>query len=185
MNINSIAVLLGCAGLLVGGIGIVAQGKGQQSADIGTVPSARAAWPPHALVAGVEFYDEMVELLTLGSQPRRRAEVPQQQTQTVSQQQMQAGPQQQTQGVPPEGEANIRLIRTLRFPGSRRTQLVEIEFVDPGGRAYLRRYPVQQQVFAADDPRSEFEADRSALETYGYSPRRSRRYGRGYYRRRW
>jgi hypothetical protein len=168
MNINSISVLLGCAGLLVGGIGIVAQGNSQQSADIG-VQSARIAWPPHSLGAGVEFYEEMIELLSLGSQPRRRTEAP----------------QQRRQAVPPEGEASIRLIRTVRYPGSRRMQIVEIEFVDHNGQSYLRRYPVDSQTYASSDRRDQFEGDQPALEAYGYSPRRSRRYGRGHYRRWW
>jgi hypothetical protein len=169
MNINSISVLLGCAGLLVGGIGIVAQGNSQQSADVGAVQSARAAWPPHALVAGVDFHDEMVKLLSMGPQPRRRTEVP----------------QPQAQAVPPEGEANIRLIRTVRYPGSRRMLLVEIEFIDHNGQSYLRRYPVDSQAYASSDRREQFEADQPALETYGYSSRRSRRYGRSHYRRWW
>jgi hypothetical protein len=168
VNINSMSVLLGCAGLLVGSIGIVAQDISRQPADLGTVQSADAAWPPAASAAGVIFHDEMIDLLTLGATPRARAEPP---------------PQQQP--VPAEEETRVRHIRMMRAGGSRRAQFVEIEFIDEDGSSYRRRYPMGQQVFAASDQRSEFEADRSSWEAGGYAPRRSRRSGRGYYRRWW
>jgi len=178
MNINSIAVLLGCAGLLVGGIGLAAQTYSGPSAGVGPVQGARGAWPPHALVAGVEFYDETVQMIRMGPTPRRPADGPQSPARA-------AAPQSQAQSMPQDDETNIRLIRTIRSPGSRRAQLVEIEFVDQGGRSYRRRYPVEQRVLAAGNRGDEIEADRPALESYGYSPRRSRRHGRGYYRWRW
>lgn len=167
VNINSIAALLGCAGLAIGGIGLLAPEIDRQPTDAGAVQNAPAAWPPHALAAGVEFNDEMIELLTLGAKSRMRAE-----------------PVQREQAVPPEGDTSIRSIRMTRVGGTRRAQFVDIEFVDRDGRAHRRRYPIGQDTFAADDTR-EIEADRSALEANGYAPRRSRRSGRGHYRRRW
>jgi hypothetical protein len=166
VNINSISVLLGCAGLAVGGIGLLAQEIGRPP-GAEAVQSARAPWPPHALAAGVEFHDETIELLTLGAKPRARAE-----------------PARRQQAVPPEGEASIRSIRMMRVGGSRRPQFADIEFVDHDGRAYRRRYPIGQETFAAGDGR-DIDADRSALEADGYAPRRSRRSGRGHYRRWW
>ena len=167
MNINSISVLLGCAGLAIGGMGLLAHEIDRQPADAGAVPGARAAWPPHAVAAGVEFHDEMIDLLTLGAKPRVRAET--------------APP---TQAVPTEGETSIRSIRMMRAAGSRRVQFAEIEFVDQHGRAHRHRYPIGQDIFAAGGARDS-EADRSALEADGLEPRRSRRSGRGYYRRWW
>jgi hypothetical protein len=167
VNINSISVLLGCAGLAVGGIGLLAQEIDRQPADAGAVPSAGAAWPPPAAAAGVEFNDEMIALLTLGAKPRVRAET---------------APR--TQAVPTEGETSIRSIRMMRAAGSRRVQFAEIEFVDQDGRTHRHRYPIGRDTFAAGHPR-DTEADRSALEANGMEPRRSRRSGRGYYRRWW
>src|SRR5688500_5133926 len=63
VNINSISVLLGCAGLAVGGIGLLAQEIDRPPADTGTVQSAGAPWPPQAVAASVAFNDEMIELL--------------------------------------------------------------------------------------------------------------------------
>lgn len=165
MNINSISVLLGCAGLAIGGIGLLAQEIDRQPADTGVVQSTPAAWPPHALAARVEFNDEMIELLTLGAKPRTRAE-----------------PVPRAQAVPPEGDTHIRSIRMTRVGGSRRAQVADIEFVDQDGRTYRRRYPVGQETFAAGDARN-VQADQSASEANAYEPRRSRRSGRGYYRR--
>jgi hypothetical protein len=166
VNINSISVLLGCAGLAIGGIGLLAQEIDRQPADTSTVQSARAAWPPHALAARVEFNDEMIELLTLGAKPRTRA-----------------APVQQTQAVPPEADTHIRSIRMSRVAGSRRARVAEIEFVDQEGRTHRRRYPIGD-AFAAGSSR-ELEADQSASEVNEDAPRRSRRSGRGYYRRWW
>ena len=167
MNIDGLSVLLGSAGLLIGGIGLVAQDihdSNRQPANAEAIQSARAAsWPPHPLVAGVEFHDETVQLLSLGPQLRPRSG------------------QRRAQEASPDSEASIKHIRTLRASGSRRTQFVEIEFVDSSGRTYLRRYPVDRETFAAGDRRDDSEPDRPAAETYGYSPRRSRRS----YRRSW
>jgi hypothetical protein len=164
MNINGFSVLLGGAGLLIGGIGLVAQDihhSNRQSAYAEAVESPRAAnWPPHPLAAGVEFHDETLQLMSLGPQLRPRSG------------------QRRAQEASPDSEASIKLIRTLRVPGSRRTQFVEIEFVDSSGRTYLRRYPVERETFAGGDRREELEPDRPAAETYGYSQRRSRRSGR-------
>jgi hypothetical protein len=167
VNINSISVLLGCAGLAVGGIGLLAQEIDRPPADTGTVQSAGAPWPPQAVAASVAFNDEMIELLTLGAKPRTRAE-----------------PAPRTQAVPSEGETSIRSIRMMRAAGSRRVQFAEIEFVDQDGRAHRHRYPIGPETFAARHPR-DTEADRSALEANGVEPRRSRRSGRGYHRRWW
>jgi hypothetical protein len=168
VNINSISVLLGCAGLAIGGIGLLAQEIDRQPADTGAVESARSAWPPHGLAAGVEFNDEMIELLTLGAKPRPRA----------------AAPAQEPQAVPPEADTRIRSIRMMRVGGSRRAQFAEIEFVDRDGRVHRHRYPVGRDTYAAGDER-DLQADQSALEANGYGPRRSRRSGRGHYRRWW
>jgi hypothetical protein len=155
----SISIVLGCVGLLIGGIGIVS--SGQKSADNSEVEST--SWPPPG-IAGVQFHGEMVELTSMGPQPGRRAEARQ-------------------DGPPPEGKASIGVIRTVRFPNSRRPQYVEIEFVDYSGRSYVRRYPTVDQVFARDDRiHNNFEPDRSAEI---YSQRRSRRYRRGHFRRWW
>jgi len=167
VNINSIAALLGCAGLAIGGIGLLAQEIDRQPADAGAVQSARATWPPHALAARVEFHDEMIELLTLGAKPRARAE-----------------PVQRPQAMPLESETSIRSIRMMRAGGSRRAQFADIEFVDQDGRVHRRRYPLGQDIFAAGNVR-DIEVDRSAMEANGYAPRRSRRSGRGYHRRWW
>lgn len=167
MNINSISALLGCAGLAIGGIGLLAQEIDWQPGDASAVQSARPVWPPDALAAGVEFHDEMIELLTLGAKPRARVE-----------------PVQQAQAVPQEGDTSIRSIRMMRVGGSRRTQFADIEFVDHDGRTYRRRYPLGQNTFATGDTR-DIDVDRSALEANGYAPRRSRRSGRGHYRRWW
>src|SRR5262245_59240123 len=75
MNINALSVLAGCVGLLVGGIGLVAQdirstGPRAAPAEPQQVLYA-AAWPPHPSVAGVEFHDELLALMSLGPQPRR------------------------------------------------------------------------------------------------------------------
>jgi hypothetical protein len=72
----------------------------------------------------------------------------------------------------------------MRAGGSRRVQFADIEFVDRDGHAHRRRYPIGQDTFAAGNAR-DAEADRSALEADGYTQRRSRRSGRGYYRRWW
>jgi hypothetical protein len=157
-QIPSIPILLGCVGLLIGGIGIVS--SSQQSADNSVAQSK--SWPRPG-IAGVEFHDEMVELISMGPQPGRRTEVRQ-------------------DGLQLKGNPNIRVIRTVRFLGSRQPQYVEIEFVDRGGRSYVRRYPAVDQVSARDVRGNNFEADRSA-ETY--SQRRSRRYRRGHFRRWW
>jgi hypothetical protein len=167
VNINSMSVLLGCAGLAVGGIGLLAQEIDRKPADAGEVPSASAAWPPQAVAAGVEFNDEMIALLTLGAKPRVRAET---------------APR--TQAVPTQGETSIRSIRMMRAAGSRRVQFAEIEFVDQDGRAYRQRYPIGQDTYAAGDARG-IDADQSASDANGLEPRRSRRSGRGYYRRWW
>ena len=167
MNINSISVLLGCAGLAIGGIGLLAQEIDRPPADTGTVQSAAAPWPPQAQAASVAFNDEMIALLTLGAKPRVRAET---------------APR--TQAVPTEGETSIRSIRMMRAAGSRRVQFAEIEFVDQDGRTHRHRYPIGQDTFAAGHAR-DIEADRSASEANGLEPRRSRRSGRGYYRRWW
>ena len=166
MNVNLIAVLLGCIGLVVGGFGLVAQDRADRSAEAATVQSADAGWPPRAPAAEVAFHDEMVELLTLGAKPRVRAVL--------------LPP---VQATPSEGDTSVRSIRMLRAGGARRPQFVEIEFVDQNRHAYRRLYPIGEPIYAAGDPRG--EADRSASETEGYSPRRSRRSGRGYYRRWW
>ena len=157
-QIPSISILLGCVGLLIGGIGIVS--SGQQSADNSEVEST--SWPPPG-IAGVQFHDEMVELTSMGPQPGRQTDV-------------------REDGLPPAGNANIRAVRTARFANSRRPQYVEIEFVDPSGRSYVRRYPAADQVFARHDRSNNFEEDRSA-ETY--PQRRSRRYRRGHFRGWW
>ena len=167
MKINSIATLLGCAGLLAGGIGIVAQGNSHQATDHAGVQGNGVAWPADASQTGVQFHDEMVKLMSRGPRDSRHV----------------VGAQDQTRAVPPEGDASIRRIRTIRSPGSRRTELVEIEFVDRDARSYLRYFPVDQVSTAGDRP-NEFEGNSSA-ESYAYSPRRSRRYGRSYFRRRW
>jgi hypothetical protein len=167
VNINSMSVLLGCAGLAVGGIGLLAQEIDRPPADTGTVQSAGAPWPPQSQVAGVAFNDEMIALLTLGAKPRVRAET---------------APR--TQAVPTEGETSIRSIRMMRAAGSRRVQFAEIEFVDQDGRAYRQRYPIGQDTYAAGDARG-IDADQSASDANGLEPRRSRRSGRGYYRRWW
>ena len=163
MNINSISVLLGCAGLAIGGIGLLAQGGARPPASVDTAQSGRVAWPPGAEATRVAYNDEMIELLTLGAKPRTRAE-----------------PATQAQTVPPEGETGIRSIRMTRANGSRRAQVADIEFVDQGGRAYHRRYPIGRDVFAAGNAR-DLEADRLELEANDYAPRRSRRS----YRRWW
>ena len=168
MNINTISVALGCAGLLAGGLGLLAQDSGRPSAGAGAVQGARAAWPPHALAAGVEFHDEMFELLTLGAKPRARA-----------------APLAQPETAPADADTAVRSIRRVRAGGARRAQVVEIEFVEPDGRTYRRRYQMGRQAYASGDPRGEVEADRSSLESYGYSPRRSRRSGRGNFGWRW
>jgi hypothetical protein len=167
VNINSISMLLGCAGLAIGGIGLLAQEVDRGPADIGAAQNAPAAWPPQAQAASVAFNDEMIELLTLGAKPRTRAE-----------------PAERTQASPPEGDTHIRSIRMMRVGGARRARVAEIEFVDQEGRTQRRRYPIGQDVFAAGNAR-ELEADRSASEADVYEPRRSRRSGRGQYRRGW
>jgi hypothetical protein len=168
VNINSISVLLGCAGLAIGGIGLLAQEIDRQPADGSAVQSAHATWPPQAHAASVAFNDEMIALLTLGAKPRVRAE-----------------PAQRRQAVPLEGETGIRSIRMMRAAGSRRgAQFADIEFVDRDGRVHRHRYPIGQDVYAAGNTR-ELEADRSVSEADEYAPRRSRRSGRGNYRRGW
>jgi hypothetical protein len=167
VNVNLIAVLLGCVGLVVGGFGLVAQDRADRSAEAATLQSADAGWPPRVPAAEVAFHDEMVELLTLGAKPRVRA----------------VSPPPPVQATPSEDDTSVRSIRMLRAVGARRPQFVEIEFVDQNRHAYRRLYPIGEPIYAAGDPRG--EADRSASETEGYSPRRSRRSGRGYYRRWW
>jgi hypothetical protein len=167
VNINAISVLLGCAGLAIGGIGLVAQEIDRHPADAGPAQAARADWPPSARAASVAFNDEMIELLTLGAKPRVRA-----------------APVQRPQAVPAEGETTIRSIRMMRVGGSRRAQIADIEFVDQDGRAHRRRYPIGQDIFAAGNAR-ELEASQSAAEADAYEPRRSRRSGRSYHRRWW
>ncbi|MBX9777804.1 MAG: hypothetical protein K2Y71_25785 [Xanthobacteraceae bacterium] len=165
MNINFMSVLLGSAGLAIGGIGLVAQEIDRQPADTGAVQSTPAAWPPDVPAARVAFNDEMIELLTLGAKPRTRAE-----------------PVPRTQAAPSEGDTHIRSIRLMRAAGSRRAQVADIEFVDQDGRAYRRSYPIGQEAFAAGDAR-DVDGDRSAAEANAYAPPRTRRSGRGYYRR--
>lgn len=166
MNVNLISVLLGCVGLVVGGIGLLAQDRADRSVAAGTV-SADAGWP-RAAATGVEFHHEMIELLTLGAKPRVRAAV-----------------SPQAQAAPSEGDTSVRSIRMMRAGGARRPQFVEIEFVDQNGHAHRRRYPMGQHIYAAGDPRGELDADRSVSETEGHSRPRGRRSGRGYYRRWW
>ena len=158
MNVNTISVLLGCAGLAIGGIGLLAQQVDRSPAD--AAQSARAAWPAQA--AGVAFNDEMIELLTLGAKPRA----------------------QPARAVPAEGETAIRSIRMTRVGGSRGARVAEIEFVDRDGRAYRRHYPVGQDTFAAGNAR-DVEAGRTASEANGDTPRRSRRSARSYHRGWW
>ena len=157
-QIPSISILLGCVGLLIGGIGIVSSDL--QPANNSDVQSK--SWPPTG-IAGVQFHDQLVELAGMGPQPGRRAEARQ-------------------DGLPPEDNANIGVIRIIRFANSRRPQQVEIEFVDHRGRSYVRRYPVADQVFARNDRSNNFEADRSVES---YPQRRSRRYRRGHFRGWW
>lgn len=172
MNINFISIVLGCAGLLVGGVGLVARdipGLNGQLADADAQQSVyvAAAWPPHSLAAGVEFHGEMVQLLNLGPQPPRRRI---------------AEPQQSTPKSTPNSEMMVRQIRTVRLPGSRHPQFIEIEFVDDRGGSHVQRYPTEQYAAVVGDRPGEFEGDRTALQSYGYSPRRGRRGGRGHYR---
>jgi hypothetical protein len=124
----------------------------------------------------VEFHGATLELLSQGPPPPHRSEAPE--PQTVGARSPQQREQTQTN---PEG-MDIRFIRTVR--GSRRAQFVEIEFVDPSGDSHWRRYPVNRPIFGAEHA-DLMEADRSALRSYGYSPRRSRRSGRAYSRRWW
>jgi hypothetical protein len=155
MNINSLSVLLGCAGLLVGGIGLAAR-LDQDGADGARLQVARTVnWPPHAAAAGVEFHDEMVALLT----PRTPPRAPQARAQDA-----------RAQGETPESGTSIKSIRTLRAAGSRRTDFYEIEFVDAQGRQTVRRYAAEQ-----DPSRERARQEWVPPETYGYAPRQQRR----------
>jgi len=174
MNVNSISVLLGCVGLTVGSLGLVAQDirDGNRLPAVDMQQRVRAsAWPPSSLAANVEFHDEMLALAQLGPQPRRRPD--------IGRQEAQAAPP--VKITPPDSGISIRLVRTVRAPGSRRAQAVEIEFTDQNGRSYRQVYLVDRQIFVAGDRIEESEPDRRAFESYAASPRRSRRS----YRRSW
>jgi hypothetical protein len=73
----------------------------------------------------------------------------------------------------------------LHQPGRPGSQFVEIEFTDPNGRPYVRRYGVERDTVGMATNRGELASDETAREASGYSQRRSRRSQRRWFRRRW
>ena len=123
----------------------------------------------------------MITLLTpppprVAQQPQARAEEMRPQGQQRTQAQPTQGHERAQDGAPDAG-VTIKSVKAARPVGTRRTQFYEIEFVDNQGRTFVRRYN------AEDASSGRAERERAAPETYGYSPRRSRRdRSRRYYR---
>ena len=165
MQTNTIAVALGCAGLVIGGIGLAAQHLNDSDVPAQLETTRAAQWPPHPTAAGVDFHDEMITLLT----PPRPARVAQRPEPRGDETRGQAPSRMQPQGqeMPAEGMM-IKTVRAARPVGTRRTQFYEIEFVDGQGRIFVRRYNAEDGLSGRAEP------ERAAPETYGYSPRRSR-----------
>src|SRR5262249_10586815 len=110
--VKNIATYLGCAGILIGGIGLAyevmapAADPPRDAAAVEAAPShASAEWPPAN--AAVAFHDEMIELL---STPKTQAA----QTQPAAIEQQHAAPQPTTTGqAQQQAEPEREVVRDL------------------------------------------------------------------------